>query len=412
MLARSAAVAAVSITCALALAACSSSAAKGGGSGSSSAGASGSASASKDPIKLMALGPVDAPNFSLPGIPIGAQLEVDNINKAGGVNGHQLQLIVCNDKNDPNTAANCARQAIQEKVVALVGGLTLFDAQIVPLLDNANIPWIGPTNGVDYSSKNLFFVGGDAGAGWVGLGLAMASEGCKSYAVVASATSSPQVISTIQAGAKASGMTLAGTFKAPANSADWAPTAAAVKASGADCIGSGTGPSESAGLVTAMRAAAPNIKMGFSSGGLPTQLISQLGSAANGIFEIAGYYPYSADKGDIQALTKQLLAADPKSPLDTFTLSGYASVKIAAKVAQGLSGDITAQAELTGLTKLKDFDTGVGPVVTFTTPNPVKGFEALYDPEVYKLEVVNGTLGLASDTALNAGPGLKYVTSS
>ena len=76
----------------------------------------------------MTMGPVSSPEFSLPSIPAGAQIAVNDLNSAGGIDGHKVVLIVCNDQNNPNTAAQCAREAIKDKVTALVGGLENYDA--------------------------------------------------------------------------------------------------------------------------------------------------------------------------------------------------------------------------------------------------------------------------------------------
>jgi len=43
-------------------------------------------------------------------------------NAQGGIKGHPIQVLACNDKNQPNEATKCARQAISEKVAAMVGG--------------------------------------------------------------------------------------------------------------------------------------------------------------------------------------------------------------------------------------------------------------------------------------------------
>ena len=49
----------------------------------------------------MTMGPVSSPQFSLPSIPVGAQIAVNEVNAAGGINGHKVQLIACNDENNP-----------------------------------------------------------------------------------------------------------------------------------------------------------------------------------------------------------------------------------------------------------------------------------------------------------------------
>ena len=138
-------------------------------------------------VNLMAIGPINAPGFSLPSIPVGAQVAINQINKAGGLNGHPLKLITCNDENNPNTATACAREAITDKVAAVVGGLSIFDTKIIPYLKQAGIPWIGPATPDAYTSKNLFLMGDEGLPANVAIGEAAAKQGCKKVAIVLSA---------------------------------------------------------------------------------------------------------------------------------------------------------------------------------------------------------------------------------
>ena len=119
-------------------------------------GRSTTSTASGTPIKFMTMGPINSPQFSLPSIPVGAQIAVNEVNSAGGINGRKVKLIACNDQNNPNGAAQCAREAIKGKVTALVGGLEDYDLQIEPLLNQAGIPWVGLTTADDYTTPNLF----------------------------------------------------------------------------------------------------------------------------------------------------------------------------------------------------------------------------------------------------------------
>ena len=73
-----------------------------------------------------------------------AQGAVVDINNAGGLNGHELELITCNEGADPNKAADCARQAVDEGVAAMVGGFTANGDAIMPILEEAGIPWFAP----------------------------------------------------------------------------------------------------------------------------------------------------------------------------------------------------------------------------------------------------------------------------
>src|SRR5438552_1411189 len=95
----------------VALEACSSSDA-GGGKG---AGA---------PIKIGNISIISSPVTAFPQVKTGVRAAVDELNAKGGVNGRKLELVLCNDKFDPNVAITCAQQMVQQNVAALVGSLS------------------------------------------------------------------------------------------------------------------------------------------------------------------------------------------------------------------------------------------------------------------------------------------------
>ena len=52
----------------------------------------------------------------------GVEMAADEINKAGGINGRQIQIITEDDQGEPNKAATVVTKLInQDKVVALLG---------------------------------------------------------------------------------------------------------------------------------------------------------------------------------------------------------------------------------------------------------------------------------------------------
>jgi ABC-type branched-subunit amino acid transport system substrate-binding protein len=69
-----------------------------------------------------------------------AQIAVDVVNAHGGIKGHPLQWVHCDDKGDPNVAASCANQlASQNKVRALVESVGLEGNVAWPYLKKAGI---------------------------------------------------------------------------------------------------------------------------------------------------------------------------------------------------------------------------------------------------------------------------------
>ena len=394
---------AISVVGALGVAAC-------GNNSSSSSSASGgaSSSASEAPIKLMTIGPISAPQFSLPSIPVGAQIAVNEINSTGGVDGRKLQLITCNDQNNPNTAAQCARAAIRDKVAALVGGLENYDRQIEPLLQQAGIPWVGLVTPDDYTSGNLFLFGGEGVDAFAAIGMALAQQGCKHIAVIVTVAAGTQKINAeqIEAGIRAGGAKVAGTFTVPATAVDFAPTVAAVRSAGADCIGSGASPAQNGPLLAAVNAGA-KLKIATASGGAPSTLVKALGNAANGLLATAGMLPPTSTEGVVPKLVQTMWTEYPKVPFDQFAETGYASVIVVAHAAKGL-GDVTSSSLMTALSTVNGFDTGLGPVLDFSMA-PVAAYPRLFTIKDYVYVAKNGDYVLAQPEPIDTTPALKLL---
>jgi branched-chain amino acid transport system substrate-binding protein len=77
------------------------------------------------------------------------KLEVDRINKEGGLLGRQLQLVLYDDASDPKQAVSFARKLVdQDKVDVLLGGsLTGTTMAVVPIAQDAEIPFISLAGG-------------------------------------------------------------------------------------------------------------------------------------------------------------------------------------------------------------------------------------------------------------------------
>ena len=155
-----------------------------GSSSSSSSGSSGGASS--DPIKIGMFATTSAGSasafvntWSVDGVQAG----VKAINDAGGINGRQLELTVCDNAGDPNRDATCARDAVTDEWVAVVGGFDPYaPAQTLPVLEAANIPYVGYLQGtpIEYQSPVSFPVEIGTVGGYVGTFKQMIDDGCKS----------------------------------------------------------------------------------------------------------------------------------------------------------------------------------------------------------------------------------------
>mgnify|MGYP000855442103 CR=1 FL=1 len=79
------------------------------------------------------------------------QMAVDEINAAGGINGHKINLVVRDDKGDATEAANVTRYFIDREQVALIVGpvITPCVMAAAPIAQEAGMPLITPTATAD-----------------------------------------------------------------------------------------------------------------------------------------------------------------------------------------------------------------------------------------------------------------------
>ncbi len=110
----------------------------------------------------------NTPAGSFPDVRQGAQAAVSYINNSlGGVNGKPLKLTPCITDASPASGANCSRQLISDKVVAVIGGEDFSTSGSIPPLAAAKVPYVGgiPILPAESTSPISFqFSGGSSGA--------------------------------------------------------------------------------------------------------------------------------------------------------------------------------------------------------------------------------------------------------
>jgi branched-chain amino acid transport system substrate-binding protein len=103
--------------------------------------------AQKSPIQIGYLPALTGPSSSTGvGINRGVQIAVEEINKAGGVDGRQLELISRDTQSDPTKAVNGAAELTRgHKVSVMFGPVNSGEAlAVVPMLARGNVPQLHP----------------------------------------------------------------------------------------------------------------------------------------------------------------------------------------------------------------------------------------------------------------------------
>ncbi|MGR4882810.1 ABC transporter substrate-binding protein [Streptomyces sp. LARHCF249] len=94
-------------------------------------------------LTVMTFAPEDTKATNMPGMPGMAKAYERWVNSKGGINGRKLRVLTCNEKNTPSGAADCARKAIDEKAVAVVGSYSQHGRAFMAPLEAEGIPFIG-----------------------------------------------------------------------------------------------------------------------------------------------------------------------------------------------------------------------------------------------------------------------------
>jgi branched-chain amino acid transport system substrate-binding protein len=342
------------VALALGIAACgsSSSNSSSSSSGGSSGGSSSASSGSKGPIKLLSFGDVTglSPTPSL-GIQKGPQGAVNAVNAKGGINGHQVQLILCDTKLNPADAASCVEKAKAEGVVAAVPSEELLDNVTTPLLDKLGIPILGSnpsTAAAQFSKTSACFLPGvfvlyPAGTE------ALAKEGAKSVSVSEPAGIADENVVNHAAtiSAQSAGGTAGPFVGIPPTASNFSSIVAQSTANHQDGSFVSATPPGFFSLVGGIAQAAPGSKLG---GPGYTVINSQIDAglakipAAKGMY-VDNYTAFPSDTSipGIKLYQQQVGPLDKADLQDETTLFTWVDMWGALQILQQVKGDITPQ---------------------------------------------------------------------
>src|SRR5688500_4142515 len=191
-----------------------------------------------DPIKLGQIAPTGTSAYNAQDSVAVANAAVRGVNDRGGIDGRPLEMVYCNDENDPNKAAACARELAAEGVVAVVRSITIAGGdQVAAILGAAGIPDIGRGALVpaEFNAPNNYLLDGGVLGAYAGVLQQFADDGGKTVFFGATeSASAPVTLATLSRMADELGLTVAGTGTIPLATADYTPFVASIEQSGAE----------------------------------------------------------------------------------------------------------------------------------------------------------------------------------
>ena len=209
--------------------------------------------------------------------------------------GRPLDVITCDNKGEPNEGANCARQAVEEGVVAVVGSFTFDASRIIPVLEEANIAWFGaccPLVAQEFTSEISYVLGSLLPGMGAGLGWKMAQDGCENPVnVVIDIPAGDVAYPALQAAYEVGGGEPGAwrMVKIPAVPGDYSAQVAEAT-NGSDCIAGGISDSNWAAWLPAMAAAGATQRLYGLQGNLNGVIAEQFPELTEGAI-ISGSYP-------------------------------------------------------------------------------------------------------------------------
>lgn len=347
-----------------------------------------------EPIKVMTVTTLNAAGPTYQNIANTAELYADYINAKGGINGRPLEVTVCDEKFDPAVATECARQAVDEGMVSIVGSFTYFAESIVPVIAESSITWFGaccPITPAELTSPYSFNIGNQPMYA-VGAVKRAVDDGCENINAVI--IDGAQVfIPPMENAIKALGKSFGATVILPPTAQDYSSEVAQAT-SGADCVISIISETPFITWNTAWSQSGTTARQYGPQGNLNAVSAKGNEEATDGDV-IAGMYPdISTAPWDEYRAALEAAGIDQEAN-DYNSLGGmgtWAAFVGFTQIAESIEGEITAESFYNAANTTTNLDlNGMVPPIDFTKEwtDGLEGYNRLFNRSVVfsKLEM-------------------------
>jgi ABC-type branched-subunit amino acid transport system substrate-binding protein len=360
------------------------------------------AAAKKPVVKVMTMSSWNDPEVNLQDLAVIGQDAGKYLNSHGGLNGAKVDVIICNDNFTESGAETCAHDAVADHVAAVVGGISVFDGSVLPIISANHIPWIGelPFQTNAFTAKDFFPI--TDGTGLVeGVVAQAAAKACTSVALVDAGAGSAGEIAFLNAGMKTQNKTFVATIPVSTNSPDFATFAQQIISSGATCLVEDINYTESELLISALVQAGASFSnlhvYASAAGGYASQVVNAYPTVVQG-WTVASTFTTSFDSAKWSAYRQTMAADDNLGALapnisNMNDMNSWAAYQVLQSVAKKIKGKVTGPTLIKALnSSSKLTDGGLTPAINFTKPSSVPSLSRIVNPYVGLYTSVNGKL--------------------
>lgn len=421
------------VIAAIAMAGCGSSddtTTSGGSTTTGGASTSNAAAPKGSPVKLGVVYTSGSPIQNSVNVKAADQAAVQALNDRGGLAGHPVELVTCDDKGDPNETTACGRKLVQEKVAGQAGGILINGAALNSVLAAAKIPQIGISAYVsaEFNAPNVYLFNGGGYFASVFTAAYAGQQKLKTSIVSAQNAAAQVFVKGMQQAIAGAGGKVLNTVPVQANQTDWAPIIAGASRNGADTVLDLVDTQQTKQLLAANEAAGAPIKHVMTVSSFSKADASAIGGekALANINTASPFPPFTEDSPMMTRFRTELAAEEKSgdsdaalSKQDLGSFGAWLSVQALEQLAKSgvLKGDITAASVTSALDGAKNVDLGgVIPPWTPSAPGPT-GFSRASNTANYMIIYENGEQKLLTETPLtieevNAGKATPFPPAS
>ncbi len=351
---------------------------------------------SGEPIKLMTITTLNANGPTYENISITAKIAAKFINDNGGINGRPVEVEVCDEQFDAAVAATCARQAVEDGVVSVVGSFTYFAEAVVPVIAESDITWFGaccPISPSELTDPHSFNIGNQPMYA-VGEVKRAVEDGCKNINAVIAEGADAIFRTPMENAMKAYGMSFGDVIITPTIAQDYSAEVAEAT-SNADCIVVVMSETPFLTWNTALQQADTTVKQYGNQGNLNAISAKGAEEVTNGNI-ISGMYPdiSTAPWDDYRAALESNNIDQEANDFNSLGGMGtWAAYMGFAQIAATIDGDITAKSFYDAASKTTNLDlNGMVPVLDFTKEwtDGLDGYTRLFNRSVVYSKLEDG----------------------
>ena len=365
-------------------------------------------SKAKKTVKISLIAPVGTPTANFVQVVASARAAAKAINDAGGLPGEvNVEIDFCNEQNNVNKAAECARKAEASQDIATVSAFSTFAPQ--SLLPNfKTIPNVAPIGitPAEVNCDNCYPIDATPVASYAAQGPYLAMNGAKTVTLVSYDIPAAKSNAEGAKHALEQARLKVDIIYVPVTTSNWAPVAQRFKRNGSDAFVPVLPNQQTVAFLQAAKQAGLKFTISVVDGQIFRKDLPSLGSFANGMLVTAAFPPLSA-KDRFPALAKWAAevkafggAGTSEQELDGSALRAWLGVHTIANIAKTITGEINRTSFSTAFKAAKDVDLqGILPKWTPAKAGPVPTLKHINNPYTFFLKVENNDLVLTNPKA-------------